>query len=54
MKFEKYHPIANLHITLKKFKKLILKQIQYMEITNSLDLIGKQQHGLKSMAIAGL
>ena len=33
---------------LQKFwKKLILKQIQYLESTKKLDLTGKQQHGFK-------
>ena len=31
----------------KFFEKLILKQIQYLENKNELDLTGKQQHGFK-------
>ena len=51
---ENYRPIANLCSASKIFKKLILKQIQYLESTNKLDLTGKQQHGLKkSTATAG-
>jgi hypothetical protein len=30
-------------------QRLILKQIQYLETTNSLDLTGKQQHGFKKI-----
>jgi hypothetical protein len=31
----------------KIFEKLLLKQIQYLESKNKLDLTGKQQHGFK-------
>ena len=51
---ENYRPIANLCRAWKIFEKLILKQINYLESTNKLDLTGKQQHGLeknKSMII---
>ena len=44
---ENYRPIANLCSASKIFKKLILKQIQYLENTNKLDLTGKNQHGFK-------
>ena len=42
---ENYRPIANLCSASKVFEKLILKQIQYLENKNQLDLTGKQQHG---------
>ena len=48
--------IANLCSASKVFDKLILKQIQYLENKNKLDLIGKQQHSFKrkkSTATAG-
>ena len=44
---ENYRPVANLCSASKIFKKLILKQIQYLESKNKLDLSGKQQHGFK-------
>ena len=44
---ENYRPIANLCSASKVFEKLILKQIQYLETKNKLDLTGKQQHGFK-------
>ena len=53
---ENYRPIANLCSASKIFEKLILKQIQYFENTNKLDLTGRQQHGFKrkkSTATAG-
>ena len=53
---ENYRPIANLCSASKIFEKLILKQIQYLESTNKLDLTGKNQHGFKrskSTATAG-
>ena len=53
---ENYRPIANLCSASKVFEKLILKQIQYLENKNQLDLTGKQQHGFKrkkSTATAG-
>ena len=53
---ENYGPIANLCSASKVFEKLILKQIQYLESKNKLDLTGKQQHGFKrkkSTATAG-
>ena len=53
---ENFRPIASLCSTSKVFEKLILKQIQYLENTNKLDLTGKQQHGFKrkkSTATAG-
>ena len=53
---ENYRPIANLCSTAKFIEKLILKQIQYLESTNKLDLTGKNQHGFKrnkSTATAG-
>ena len=46
-KIENYRPIANLCSSSKIFEKLILKQINYLESTNKLDLTGKQQHGFK-------
>ena len=46
---ENYRPIANLCSTSKIFEKLILRQIQYLESTNKLDLTGKQQHGFKKL-----
>ena len=55
-KIENYRPIANLCSTSKVFEKLILKQIQYLENKNKLDLTGKRQHGFKknkSTATAG-
>ena len=54
---ENYRPIANLCSASKNFKKLILKQIHYLEISNKLDLTGKNQHGFKrnkSTATAGV
>jgi hypothetical protein len=54
---ENYRPIANLCSISKVFEKLILRQINYLETTNALDLTGKQQHGFKknkSTATAGL
>ena len=56
IKIENYRPIANLCSSSKIFEKLILKQIQYLESRNRLDLTGKRQHGLKknkSTATAG-
>ena len=53
---ENYRPIANLCSASKVFEKLILKQIQYLESKNKLDLTGRQQHGFKrkkSTATAG-
>ena len=53
---ENYRPIANLCSASKIFEKLILKQINYLESTNKLDLTGKNQHGFKrnrSTATAG-
>ena len=53
---ENYRPIANFCSACKVFEKLILKQIQYLENINKLDLTGKQQHGFKrkkSTATAG-
>ena len=44
---ENYRPIANQCSVSKNFEKLILKQINYLESTNSLDFTGKQQHGFK-------
>ena len=44
---ENYRPIANLCSASKIFEKLILKQFNYLESKNSLDLTGKQQHGFK-------
>ena len=41
---ENYRPIANLCSASKVLEKLILKQIQYLESKNKLDLTGKQQH----------
>ena len=55
-KIENYRPIANLCSSSKIFEKLILKQIQYLESKNKLDLTGKRQHGFKknkSTATAG-
>ena len=46
-KIENYRPIANLCSGSKVFEKLILKQIQYLENRNQIDLTGKQQHGFK-------
>jgi hypothetical protein len=54
---ENYRPISNLCSISKTLEKLILKQINYLETTNTLDLTGKQQHGFKknkSTATAGL
>ena len=45
--YENYRPIANLCSSSKIFEKLILKQIQYLENKNKLDLTGKRQHGFK-------
>ena len=42
---ENYRPIANLCSASKIFERLILKQINYLESKNQLDLTGKQQHG---------
>ena len=56
VQIENYRPIANLCAASKVFEKLILKQIQYLENKNKLDLTGKQQHGFKrkkSTATAG-
>ena len=56
-KIENYRPIANLCSTSKLFERLILKQIQKIEILSSVDLSGKQQHGFKktkSTATLGL
>ena len=53
---ENYRPIANLCSASKIFERLILKQINYLESKNALDLTGKQQHGFKknkSTATAG-
>ena len=53
---ENYRPIANLSSASEIFESSILKQIQYLESNNKLDLTGKQQHGFKrnkSTATAG-
>ena len=47
LEIENYRPIANLCSASKIFEKLILKQIEYLENTNKLDLTGKNQHGFK-------
>ena len=44
---ENYRPIANLCNASKILERLSLKQINYLESKNELDLTGKQQHGLK-------
>ena len=46
-KIENYRPIANLCSTSKLFERLILKQIQKIELLSNVDLSGKQQHGFK-------
>ena len=46
-KIENYRPIANLCSTSKIFERLILKQIQKIELISNVDLSGKQQHGFK-------
>ena len=46
-KIENYRPIANLCSTTKIFEKLILKQIQKIELNANVDLSDKQQHGFK-------
>ena len=46
-KIENYRPIANLCSTSKLFKRLILKQIQKIELCANVYLSGKQQHGFK-------
>ena len=46
-KIENYRPIANLCSTSKLFERLILKQIQKIELHSNVDLSGKQQHGFK-------
>ena len=56
VEIESYRPIANLCSTSNFFEKLILKQINYLESKNKLDLTGKYQHGFKkskSTATAG-
>ena len=56
VQIENYRPIANLCSASKVFEKLILKEIQFLENKNKLDLNGKQQHGFKrkkSTATAG-
>ena len=53
---EYHRPIDKFCSNSKIFKKLILKQIQYLGGKNKLDLTGKQQHRFKrnkSMATAG-
>ena len=55
-KLQIFRPISNLCSGSKVFEKLILKQIQYLENRNQIDLTGKQQHGFKknkSTATAG-
>jgi hypothetical protein len=51
---ENYRPIANLCSASKIFEKLILKQFNYLESKNSLDLTGKQQHGFKKIGVPQL
>ena len=51
---ENYRPIANLCSASKVFERLILKQINYLENINALDLTGKQQHGLKKIKVLQL
>ena len=46
-KIENYRPIANLCSSSKIFEKLILKQIQYLQSKNKLDLTGKGNTDLK-------
>ena len=56
-KIENYRPIANLCSTSKLFERLILRQIQKIELISNVDLSGKQQHGFKknrSTATLGL
>ena len=51
---ENYKPVANLCSASKIFERLILKQINYLESKNALDLTDKQQHGFKkSTSTAG-
>ena len=44
---ENYRQIANLCSSSKVFEKLILKRLSNIELTNNVDLTGKQQHGFK-------
>ena len=44
---ENYRPVANLCSTSKIFERLILNRINQLEILNSVDLTGKEQHGFK-------
>jgi hypothetical protein len=46
-KIENYRLVANLCCLSKLFEKLILRQINYLEKINNINLTGKQQPGIK-------
>ena len=51
---ENYRPNANLCSASKIFERLILKQINYLESKNELDLTEKQQHDFKKIKVLQL
>ena len=51
---ENYRPIANLCSTSKVFEKLTLKQIQYLENMNKLDLTGNNNMALREKRVLPL